>query len=186
MAIKYEVRHGIPGRARVYIPDLQRVEGFAEACVQLLMRQEGVSGARVNLWCGSLVIEYDPSRFEPGDKLNRLFETSPPELMASAHAAQSAPNGSKPGAGSREPDGNSGADSVWSALALPTASLALTLAGGPLGTALALPMIGYNAAPTFKRAYEVLTQERRLNVDFLDSLAIAISTLRGGLFTSAF
>src|SRR5215813_3528 len=186
MAIKHEVRHGIPGRVRIYIPDLRRVEGFAEACVQLLMRQDGVSNARVNHWCSSLVIEYDPSRFEPGNELNRVFETLTPELMASAHAAQSVANGSKRGAGSGDRDGNSGANSVWSALALPTASLALTLAGGPLGAALALPMIGYNAAPTFKRAYEVLSQERRLNVDFLDSLAIALSTLQGGLFTSAF
>jgi Cu2+-exporting ATPase len=71
-------------------------------------------------------------------------------------------------------------------LALPTLSLGLSLIGGPIGAALALPLITYNALPTLRRAYNVVRNEKRLNVDFLDGLAITIATLQGSLFTSAF
>ncbi len=67
----------------------------------------------------------------------------------------------------------------------PTASLALALAPAQ-AAALALPLMAINAFPTWKRAFLVAKLERRLNVDFLDSVAIVISALRAQFFTGAF
>src|SRR5262249_25855787 len=44
----------------------------------------------------------------------------------------------------------------------------------------------YNALPTLRRAATTAVQERRLNVDFLDSLAIGVSTWQRRLFTTTF
>jgi cation transport ATPase len=42
------------------------------------------------------------------------------------------------------------------------------------------------AAPSFRRALVTLRDEQRLNVDFLDSVAICVSSLQGNVFTTAF
>ena len=67
----------------------------------------------------------------------------------------------------------------------PTLSLALALAPVPAAVT-ALPLMAINAFPTWKRAFLVVRMERRLNVDFLDSVAIVISSLRGQFFTGSF
>lgn len=49
-----------------------------------------------------------------------------------------------------------------------------------------VPLLIYTAIPTLLRAFTVLKIERRLNVDFLDSVAISVSLCRGQVFTGAF
>jgi heavy metal translocating P-type ATPase len=185
MAIEYEVVHAIPGRVRVRVPALQRVEGLAEACSSLLAQQDGITGVRHNRTCGSIIINYEPSLTDLPQRLAGALDGMSPEMILSLHSAQQTSGGVKYSNGFENNQPLTGGRSALGALALPTTSLALTLAGGPLA-ALALPIIGYNAIPTFKRAYDVLSRERRLNVDFLDSLAIALSTLQGSFFTGAF
>src|SRR5215469_14968629 len=61
-----------------------------------------------------------------------------------------------------------------------------SLLPGPLFAGSSIAFSAMAAVPSFKRAAATLRDERRLNVDFLDSLAICISTLQGNLFTTAF
>ena len=66
-----------------------------------------------------------------------------------------------------------------SVLALPTVSLALAFTGNPLALAVNVPLMLWNAVPIVRRAWGVWRRERRLNVDFLDTLAIGASIVQG-------
>jgi len=188
MAIEYEVRHAIRGRMRVNVPAIRRIEGLGEAFLQMLSTQGGVADVRLNRGAASLVINYDAERSDLPTKIEKAIGSATIPRLLSLPAPPS-PDTEQAPAG----------DTVLNAfsstvlrnlrenrLLLPSVSLGLSLLSGPAGMAVALPLIGYNALPILKRALNVLRYEHRLNVDFLDSLAITISTFQGNLFTSAF
>ena len=194
MSIEYTIKHAMPGRMRLHVPAITQLGGLAEACTRLLIKQKGVTSVRINANCASLVIEYQAHRRDVPLKLKHMMralndptrgllarQKGKNRKVQNIDLAPSSATASQPELiifGDKSP--------LPHALALPTASLALSLVGGTAGTLVTLPLIGYNSAPIFKRALSVLRREHRLNVDFLDSLAIIISTLRGNLFTSAF
>lgn len=60
-------------------------------------------------------------------------------------------------------------------LALPTLSLGLAMLSNPVLTAINIPLMLYNGLPIFRRAWHVMRDEKRLNIDFLDTLAIGAS-----------
>lgn len=187
MRIDYQVKHVIPGRIRLRMPAIGRVEGLADALVYWLEHQKGIAGARANTDCASVVIYYDARRPDTQAKLKKALRTLTSQRLLSHYATARNGGGKANGSGAAKNFLAKATDgSGWSSLALPTASMALSLFGGPAGAALALPIVGYNALPIIRRALNVLYNEHRLNVDFLDSLAITISTLQGNLFTSAF
>jgi len=64
-------------------------------------------------------------------------------------------------------------------------SLALALSSHPLAVGVNAPLLLWNAYPIAKRAWRVWSRERRLNVDFLDTLAIGASIVQGSLLTGA-
>jgi manganese/zinc-transporting P-type ATPase C len=53
-------------------------------------------------------------------------------------------------------------------------------------TAALLPILALSALPSLTRAWNVVWHERRLNVDFLDSIAVTVSIARAQFFTAAF
>lgn len=200
MGIKYRIKHRMPGRIRLQVPALGYLPYSEIACRQLFSKQNEVTNVRVNLYVSSLVIDYDASSNDFPKKLLKIFGSitlAKLESLATQakelEAKQAATNGNS--ANGKDQENVQENDSIFSAvedfsvrypLALPTASLALSLIGGAAGALVTVPLIAYNAAPTIKRALEVLQNEQRLNVDFLDGLAITISTLQGSFFTSSF
>src|SRR5258708_6193670 len=62
-------------------------------------------------------------------------------------------------------------------------SLGLGFVANPVGAAINLPLMLWNAIPIAQRAWGVWRRERRLNVDFLDTLAIGAS-IGQGLFVT--
>ena len=64
-------------------------------------------------------------------------------------------------------------------LAWPTVSLGLAFASGPGVVAINVPLMLWNVVPIARRMWKVLIRERRLNVDFLDVLAIGVSDVPG-------
>jgi Cu2+-exporting ATPase len=178
----------LPGRIRLRVPALRYTDGFAEACVELLKHQRGVTDARVNRACASVVINYDARIPDFLDNLQKGLSLVTPQMLMAISAAQRAPKKGEEAARSPQEDHRASilTSGALKPLALPTVSLGMSLLGGTVGAALSLPLIAYNAVPILKRAFDVIKNERRLNVDFLDGLAIAISTLQGSLFTSAF
>jgi heavy metal translocating P-type ATPase len=55
-----------------------------------------------------------------------------------------------------------------------------------MAAAISVPLLVYTAIPTLRRAFKVVRNERRLNVDFLDSVAVIVSLGRGQFITAAF
>src|SRR6516165_1607741 len=70
-------------------------------------------------------------------------------------------------------------------LALPTLSVALAFSANPIVRAINLPLMLWNAYPIALRAWRVWQRERRLNVDFLDTLAVAASLAQGNPMAGA-
>jgi heavy metal translocating P-type ATPase len=172
--MQFLVRHSIPGRIRLYVPGI-RVDPTLETLLSTwFLKQTGIICVRVNGACASIVIEY---RTEITTCLRQLGRATWNELRS----AQPTPGLSQTNGivRSEKPQPNG-------SLLYATVSLALSLVQIPLGAVLNLPLIIWNALPSARRASVVLVREHRLNVDFLDGLAIAIALSQGQFFTAAF
>jgi len=171
------IRHFMRGRARLYAPALCKNKPLAEAALAWLRGQNAVRAARINYDCYSLVVEFDP-RYEELFRLllGRLRLMTLDDLMvmvgaggpveASRHEAKELLARPKIGV-KRYP------------LVLPTLSLAMAFLPNPLARAANIPLMLWNAYPIALRAHHIWKTERRLNVDFLDALAIAASLIQG-------
>src|SRR5215471_5820827 len=91
------VRHYLPGRVRLHVPELCRKAALAESALAWLRAQPGVTGARFNSACASLVVEFDRAR-EPllQGILSRLKAVSAREFAVLVA-------GAKPGAPANPP-----------------------------------------------------------------------------------
>lgn len=176
----------MPGRLRLYVPSIKGREVMAKNLARRLEGLDGVTGARANAKCASLVIHYDMRQVNVDIRLDTELRSLSTQTLAALPAAQDAAQTAAPDGTSNGAKPDESGPSGWSALSLPTTSLAMSLLPGPFAATLGVPLLAYNAWPIVKRAMNVLTQERRLNVDFLDSLAIIVSILKGNLFTGAF
>ena len=176
--MEFSVRHFISGRIRLHLPALCRRQKIAEAAVAWLEAQKGVKHARLNYACASLVIEYDANfegvlRATLGrlsvmslDDLRLLVEPKDGSIAGPDKAAVPAP-APRPSLWGRTP------------LALPTLSLLMAFSANPVVAAINMPLMLWNAYPIALRAWRVWRREGRLNVDFLDTLAIAASLMQG-------
>jgi len=172
--MQFAVRHFMQGRVRLYVPELCQKRSLSEDFLTWLSAQHGVKSARVNYACASLVVEYDHD-FHTAlqDVLNQFQRMSPADLRFILSTVGTAP-AEKAEATVPPPP----AVSKRSPLALPTFSLLLAFSGNPFVFALNLPIMAWNAMPIALRAYNVWHREGRLNVDFLDVLAITASLLQ--------
>ena len=185
------VRHYLPGRVRLHVPELVRKAALAEAVLAWLRTQPGISTARLNEACASLVIEYDRA-YEPilQGILTHLRGVSSRELatFVAASAGVKPEAGVSPRAVPSKPVPKSAAAptkgevpglfSSESPLGLPTLSLLMAFSANPFVVAVNMPLMLWNAIPIAKRAWRVWNNERRLNVDFLDTLAITASVIQ--------
>jgi Cu2+-exporting ATPase len=180
----FTVRHFMPGRVRLHIPSLCRRRPLAEASLAWLRRQASIRSARINYDCACLIVEYDvASEALLRSVIGRLRLMSIGELwqlVAPAEAGDDArptlpgaPLEATPSLVRRAP------------LALPTVSLALALSANPVVTAVNLPLMLWNAYPIALRAWRVWRNEGRLNIDFLDTLAVAASLAQGNPMAGA-
>jgi cation transport ATPase len=181
------VRHCLPGRVRLHVPKLCQEPSLADAVVAALRDEPGIKSARLNYACASLVVEYDASR-QPFLQtfLTQLRLASQTGIISFAEGSNGTARGSperalKPARqsdarNSKVPTTKSevpGFLSAHRALTLPTLSLAMAFSTNPFLVAVNFPLMLWNAIPTAQRAWTVWSTERRLNVDFLDALAIA-------------
>jgi Cu2+-exporting ATPase len=174
------VRHFIPGRVRLHIPSLCRRPSLAEASLTWLRERDGITSARINYDCACLIVEYDVA-CEPLLRavIGRLRLMSIVELR---NLVTAAPRPTEAAVGRLD-----GSQSLLRRmpLALPTLSLALAFSANPIIRAINLPLMLWNAYPIALRAWRVWQREGRLNVDFLDTLAVAASLAQGNPLAGA-
>ncbi len=166
------IRHFMRGRVRLAARRLCADRALTEKAVAFLRAQSGIVDVRVNYDCASLVVHFDPA-MEPTLRLliGRLKLMSLADLrmmVAVAAPAEELPH----------PAGEMLAEERTRPripLVLPTLSLALAMTGNPALLAANIPLMAWNSFPIARRAFGVWRREKRLNVDFLDTLAIAAS-----------
>jgi Cu2+-exporting ATPase len=149
-----------------------------EQTIQDLLPRTSVHKIRANRHCSSIVIEYD--REKPGilaDLINRVRRARSVEDLSAASGGSGAVieiplNGLPP------PVVKKSTRPAFP-LGLPTASLILSFFAGPAVITVNVPLMIWNSRPILRRAWKVLRHERRLNVDFLDTLAISVSMMHG-------
>jgi len=178
------VLHDLPGRCRLRVPRLGRDPGLRLAIEGCLRADPVVVGFRFNLACDSLTVQHSASLEIVVTLLRR--GTAPPAREPAGqrpeHAAGSAAERGTRRAGRA---GVEAEDPVPANRAFQCASASLVLAPMPAFRMLAwIPLVACGV-PIWRRALITVARERRLNVDFLDGLALALSLLRGQLATGA-
>ena len=140
-----------------------------------------VRTVRLNPLASCCVVEFAAAEQAPQDDAAlRLWIQSLPGCAA-LRAAGCEPQASAPYGDGEQEDGEEGF--VPSRLVLPISSLALALLSGPLALP-PLAVAGFilvSAHLSFNRAWSGLRDERKINVDFLDALAVTLHSLEGFL-----
>jgi len=178
------IRHFIPGRVRLHVPSLGRRPSLAEASLKWLRARDGIRSARINYECACLIVEYDVA-YEALLRavIGRLRLMSIAELRSLVIATDVGDDAPTERASGQLDEGQSLLRRV--SLALPTLSVALAFSANPIVRAINLPLMLWNAYPIALRAWRVWQRERRLNVDFLDTLAVAASLAQGNPMAGA-
>ncbi|MDJ0658816.1 MAG: heavy metal translocating P-type ATPase [Crocosphaera sp.] len=167
-----QIIHHIPGRVRFRVDRLSYDRQFASRLQHLLNATNGIKTVRLNPWAACVIIVYH------GDK-GLTIEEYIVALIEKAENHHRLDPEKKPKHTLEE----------WSSLTLP--SLATLLAFGakkiplPGLKLIAVFMLLRAAFPVVKRAYKSLSDEQKLNIDCLDSLALIFSGLQGQMVTPA-
>ncbi|MGP0060672.1 MAG: heavy metal translocating P-type ATPase [Beijerinckiaceae bacterium] len=187
------IRHFLPGRVRLHIPLLYHESHLVDSAIVWLQKQPGIENVRVNSACASLVVEYDRRRPEIWAQMSFFLQNATIDqlrLLATQthHQAKHTPKHlelPKP----REIAAKSGtaltATSRRWPLVWPTVSIALCFSLHPVALAVNIPLLLWNSLPIAKRAFRVIRREKRLNVDFLDVLAIGASVAHNNILAGA-
>ena len=175
------IRHYLRGRVRLHAPALFRKPTVTEAALAWLRSRSYVRTARVNESCACLVVEYDPASEHElevllehlrGGMLDQWLAAGAP-APDEALATQSNIKNSNAAPTKAE------VPTAQRALLLPTISLGLALSSNPVLFAINMPLMLWNGLPIARRAWRVWHNETRLNIDFLDTLAIVASLMQG-------
>ena len=146
---------------------------------QALSQAIEVKHVRLNTMAGCCVVEFDQQAgVEPLAWLQEL-----PGALPALKQRSVAPSPKAAAAAEGEEDESF----VPSRIILPVSSLALALLAGPLSLP-PLAVAGFilvSAHLSFKRAWQGLKEERKINVDFLDALAVTLHSLEGFLLGPA-
>jgi heavy metal translocating P-type ATPase len=172
----FQIRHSISGRIRLRIPALKNNPSLGELLTGWLKAQPGVLGVRLTPGCFSVVIDYSKQADAPRLSWLRMLERITPQHLR----VQATPQ-LETGSSAKNPS------LEWlrsGPLAFATGALALCFL--PSAKVLTIPVLLWTAIPSWRRALTVLIHERRLNVDFLDGLAVVIAVFRAQVFTAAF
>jgi Cu2+-exporting ATPase len=180
--VQFEVVHWIAGRIRLRVYELRLRTPSTEKIWAWLRRQDGIRGVRANYDCGSVVIDYDEAcrgDIETMIAYMRGMTLRDLKALITATGEDAAPEPAAPVA--VKPKLHTGPG----ILALPTVSFALAFSANPLAIAINVPLMIWNGLPIARRAYGVWSRERRLNVDFLDTVAITASLVQGLFVTGS-
>ncbi len=162
----WELRVSVPGWIRLRHALVLNKVHLVDALERELLGLIGIEEFRPHRQAGSISITYDPNLVSTEQIIRHLDE-----------ALTKVPKRRKKSV-------------VLSRVGLPVATVSLGLSVGatfffpallPIGTLLML----YTAIPSFRRAWDLLTKERRLGVDVLDAIIFSACLFTGQIFAGA-
>jgi len=176
--VHYQVVHWIPGRFRIRIPRIASDPEYASKLKYLVESLDFITSIRINPAARSAIVEY---HHEANAEAIAALQTQVFIAIQQASLAD-IPLSIEEKPSSNEID-------YWERLGLPSLGLVLGLAslvGVPIPGVVIAAVIFAGAVPVFQRALDAIQQQRQLNIDFLDGLAISLQTLLGNYFPPAF
>jgi heavy metal translocating P-type ATPase len=144
------VRHELPGRLRLHHPALYRRRELCESIEREFMNTFGIDRYATDEFTATVLVHFDPKRIQK----HQLVELLDAQVRSSGEFPISP---------------------VDLDLPICTASVALALASQFVVPALApvsAAVFLYSVLPSFKNAYRVVAEEKRLGVDVLDAIVV--------------
>lgn len=170
--------HSTPGRVRLRIPRLRHDPEYAKRLQTLLNSDYLVTNVKIKSIVASLVITYNNSDITDKKMRSRLHCL----ILAAGETEIVLTESTKPYPTSTNGD-------TWPGMQFSVLSTGLALLAGPLGLPvppiMVVGSIALGTFPVFQRAWAGIITQRRLNIDFLDFIAIAITTSQGNFLTPA-
>jgi Cu2+-exporting ATPase len=172
--VTHKIVHVIPGRMRLRVSRLRHDPDYAQRLQTLLEADVFITSVRIKPAAASLVVTYHKSKVSDADirlLIGRLLQAATEVIVLKPSKLESATDNEK----------------SWPGLQLSTVATALAVLGGPLGfpipPILVAGTIAVATLPVVQRAWDGIRLERKLNIDFLDFMAIAITTFQGQFLT---
>ncbi|MFN6561106.1 MAG: heavy metal translocating P-type ATPase [Nostoc sp. ChiSLP01] len=177
--VSYSVVHHIRGRIRLRVPRLRYDADYGQRLLTLLEADPLVTYVRIKPAAASLVVNYQSASVADAkvrSRLSYLIGTANDMGIVVPKANNSL---------ATQPTED--AENSWPGMQLSAMATGLAVLGGPLGLPIPPLIVAGTIAlatlPVFQRAVEGIVKERKLNIDFLDFLAIAITTVQGQFLT---
>ncbi len=177
LKVYYSVIHETPGRLRLRVPHLKEDAEYAQRLLSLIEADKYVTSVKVKPAAASLTVNYEPSfgntalmRAHIGHILQAATDVAVLKTKKASVPASEEKNGIP----------------SWKFSAV---AATLAVLGGPLGLSisplLTASTIALATLPVAKRAFSAIYNERKFNIEFLDFMAIAITTVQGQFLTPA-
>ncbi|MFN6537373.1 MAG: heavy metal translocating P-type ATPase [Nostoc sp. EkiNYC01] len=177
--VSYSVVHAIRGRIRLRVPRLRYDADYAQRLIALLEADPLVTNVRIKPAAAALVVNYKSSSIADAKVRSRLSYL----IVAANEVGIILPKANNSLASQPTED----AENSWPGMQLSAMATGLAVLGGPLGLPIPPLIVAGTIAlatlPVFQRAVEGIAKQRKLNIDFLDFLAIAITTVQGQFLT---
>ncbi|MGK7924757.1 MAG: heavy metal translocating P-type ATPase, partial [Spirulina sp.] len=164
--IPYSIIHSTPGRLRLRVPRLI-CDSHYVCCLQVLLEADP-DITRVAIEPAAMSVGIDYQRDRVNEEQMRLHLVNLIQLAATAIIPVSTHNS--------EPD----SEKSWSQLRLPVLATLLAVLAGPVGwsipSAAVFGTLAASSIPVAKKALESIWQDKRLNIDCLDLMALTLTT----------
>lgn len=190
---KIQVIHAIPGRIRLRVPAWGNPLPIKELTARLQADPRIIS-VRINQACASIAIQYQPESIAPSAAPDYFLRWLADESSRKKTDYFGDELAVREGAdlGARETNSQAKDEAKageWSSLGLPILATLLAIASQrwsyPLLKVATAGVLGTCVLPVVQRATNSVLVEQRLNIDCLDLMAIALSTIQGKLITPA-
>jgi len=178
--VGYEIAHQTPWRIRLKIPRIVEDADYASRLVTLINAIKGISSVRVNSRTRSLTVEFESVTVDKAVAVRQgIFQAIEQALRQDGASLSVLENQNL---------NPTHSDQDWQRLGLPVLGLVMgmgTLVGLPIPGILTAAVMFTAAIPVFQRALEGIRDDRQLNIDFLDGLAISLHTYQASYFPAA-
>jgi Cu2+-exporting ATPase len=175
--VPYTIVHRLPERLRLRVPRLLYDADYAQRLQVLLEADTLVASVRINRAAASLTVTYKSSKVSD----TKIYSHLDHLIQAASEVVVVKPSQPQPASDAEE--------KPWPGMQLSALATTLAVLSGPLGWSIPPVMVAGSITlatlPVFKRAWEGIRDERKLNIDFLDFIAIAITTVQGQFLTPA-